>query len=190
MSDDTEKTDDVVDEDATTTEEDVVDEWKPPTKEEWEKAQASAKTARTEAANRRKWLKEHGIDPHSGKKIKSEVDAEKEDETASKVAAIEAKARRSLAAAVRGALIGSGANRDAADLLIGKIKFDDLDVDDDGSIEGLDDQLDSLKERYARLFEADEPVVKRTKTIGGTVRKENVKKEKSFSELLKEAAGL
>lgn len=195
MSDDTKKSEETgVDETEETDETEVdeteakEDDWKPPSREDWEKQQASAKAARKEAADRRKWLKEHGIDPHTGKKAKSDTESAKDDEATAKVAAGEAKARRALTAAVRVALVGAGADRESADLLIGKVKFDDLDVEDDGTIDGLDDQLDELKTRYARLFEKDEPAPKRTKSVGGTVRKENVKAEKTYTQLLMEQA--
>lgn len=194
MSDDTKETE-VEETEADETENDVVeteetDAWTPPSKEDWEKLTASAKTARQEAASRRKWLKEHGIDPHSGKKLTSDKDDEAKDEVAAKLAAADAKARKALTSAVRASILAAGADKEVADLLIGKIKFDELDVDDDGSVEGLDDQLDDLKEKYARLFEREEPAPKRTKAVGGTVRKENAKTEKTYTQLLKEAAGM
>lgn len=164
------------------------DAWKPPSKEDWEKLNASAKTARQEAASRRKWLKEHGIDPHSGKKIAPDKEDDAKSEVAAKLAAADAKARKALTSAVRASILAAGADKEVADLLIGKIKFDDLDIDDDGSVEGLDDQLDELKEKYARLFDREEPPAKRTKAVGGTGRKENAKAEKTYTQLLKGAA--
>lgn len=55
------------------------DEYTPPTKEQWDRAQAALKKANGESAARRKWLEEHGISPRTGKPYDSGDDDEQDD---------------------------------------------------------------------------------------------------------------
>lgn len=184
------ETDDV-ETDAVETTEDV---WTPPSKEDWEKLNASATLARTEAANRRKWLKEHGIDPRTGKKLAPDVSpAENPDIKAALQRAEESdqKALRSLTAAVRRELRVAGVVADMVDLALPRIKLADLDIDDDGDIDGLTEQLDSLRTKFPTLFAPKEESVKKvTKSAVGTARKETSSKQPSFADMLRQSAGL
>lgn len=54
------------------------EEYAPPTKAEYAKMQAALKKANGEAAQRRKWLDEHGIDPRSGRRYDSDEGDEDE----------------------------------------------------------------------------------------------------------------
>lgn len=190
MSDDTTEVEEVEE----TEEEAVVEEWTPPSKEDWEKLNASATLARTEAANRRKWLKEHGIDPRTGKKLASDPPATDNKELQAAVQRAEdsdARAKRSLTAAVRRELRANGVVSDMVDLALPRIKMADLDVDDDGDIDGLADQIDALKQKYPTLFTPkEEPAKKVSKSVAGTVRKETTSKQPSFADLLRQSAGL
>jgi hypothetical protein len=178
--------DDVVEDDV------VEDSWTPPTKDEWEKAQAAAKAARKEAASRRKWLSEHGIDPHTGKKVKADVAPPSVDKDAeARVKAVEARSRSALKAAVKAAIRAEGVDAEIASLVLPQIQIDELELDEEGEIDGLADQLDNLRSKYPKLFMKDEPVAPvRRKSTGGTERKDGEKPSKSYDQLLLESAGL
>lgn len=194
----TEETTDVEETDEEETEETEAEEWTPPSKEDWVKLNESAKLARTEAANRRKWLKENGIDPRSGKKLGAEtaapVTAKADDkalrEASKRAEESDARATRALAAAVKRELKAQGVVADMVDLALPRIKLDDLDLDDDGDIDGLEDQIEALKAKHPTLFAPKEEPVKRTKSAGGTVRQDKASKQPSFADALRQSAGL
>ncbi len=60
------------------TDEEEEDDYTPPTKEEFLRMQTGLKKANKEAAQRRHWLDEHGIDPRTGKPYDSDGDGEEE----------------------------------------------------------------------------------------------------------------
>jgi hypothetical protein len=66
MSETTDTDVEIVTEDDTTT-----DEWVPPTKEEWEDLVARKNRADSEAASRKRWLRDLGYDPKTGQKLAS-----------------------------------------------------------------------------------------------------------------------
>lgn len=119
------------------------DAYVPPTKEEWEKTQAALKKANDEAKRRRLALKE--AQAAGGK------DDDADDKVEKKVAEVEAKWKpRVINSAASAALLEAGAEK--PERLLKLIDHDDLDVADDGSVDGLDDEVDRLKEEYPELF--------------------------------------
>lgn len=152
----------------------TVDDWQPPTREEWEAQQAKLKTASGEAAARRKYLRAHGIDPKTGQKIQTDPDPEPDDETVSKddtprgpsqveirrqieKATTEAELRgrrqtRALVTGVNAALAESGWNGQRLGSLMKLLDLDEVDVDDDGEVTGLAEQLDEIKREWPEFF--------------------------------------
>lgn len=63
-------------------------------------------------------------------------------------------------AAAKAALLAAGLN-DTSDAKIKKLlrtlELDDIDIDDDGEVSGLDDQIDGIKDAFPELFKKDEP---------------------------------
>lgn len=60
------------------------DDWTPPTKEEWQKIQEAKRKADSEAAQRKRFLRDAGFDPKTGRPIEKptvQVDDEDEDDT-------------------------------------------------------------------------------------------------------------
>lgn len=75
--DDDDDTDDSDDND-----EDSDDEWTPPSREEWQKVLDAKKKADSEAAQRKRWLRDNGFDPKTGKRVeKPSVKLEDVDDT-------------------------------------------------------------------------------------------------------------
>lgn len=163
--------DDPAPEPAVEPEPEPADDWTPPTREEWEAQQAKLRTATGEAAARRKYLREHGIDPKTGQKIQTD-DPEPDPATTPKDAPqglTEADMRRAVDKAVtetqlkgvrqmrtfavgfNKALAEAGWNGTRLDSLMRLLDLDDVDIDD-GEITGLTEQLDTLKTEWPEFF--------------------------------------
>jgi hypothetical protein len=52
----------------------------------------------------------------------------------------------------KAALIGEGVSSDRAAYAVGLLKLDDLDLDDDGNVEGIEDAIDDLRDKFPELF--------------------------------------
>lgn len=150
------------------------DDWAPPTREEWEAQQAKLKTASGEAAARRKFLRAHGIDPKTGLKAQADPKPEPDDEPAPKddtphgpsqaeirrqiekaVTEAELRGRRQNRATVIGvntALAEAGWNGQRLGSLMKLIDLDDVDVDEDGEVTGLTEQIDDIKREWPEFF--------------------------------------
>jgi hypothetical protein len=130
------------------------EEYKPPTKEEWAKTQSALKKANTEAKRFRTELRTArekakdtaGVDPD---KAAAKVEAKW------KPRVVRSEARAQLAAA--------GAKSAALTRLARMIDLDDVEVDDDGEVTGLEELIDEMKEDLPELFkdDDDEPAPKR-----------------------------
>lgn len=150
-----------------------VDDWTPPTREEYEATLAKLKTASGEAAVRRKYLRAHGIDLKTGQKAEPD-EPDPEPEPAPKgdqptgpspaeikrqidKAAAEAELRglrktRALVTGVNSALAEAGWNGSRLNSLMKLIDLDDVEVDDDGEIVGLSEQIDAIKGEWPEFF--------------------------------------
>jgi hypothetical protein len=185
------------------------DDYIPPTKEEFQKLLAAKQKADSEAAARKRFLREAGIDPKTGKPIAKpkivlddldddddDSDDEVDQREARKAIKGEGKAKSDkvfqrqlereiakterrirdeatvLLAAVPTALNEAGWNGRNLERMIKLLDLDDIHVDSDGEIDGLQDQIDSLKEDFPEFFkrqrmkEAAKEVAD-TKTVGG-----------------------
>lgn len=148
------------------------DDWTPPTREEWEASQAKLRTATGEAAARRKFLREHGIDPKTGQKIQpdpepepapaatkdpapqglSEADMKRAVERAVTETQLKGvRQMRTFAVGFNKALSEAGWNGTRLDSLMRLLDLDDVDIDD-GEITGLTEQLDTLKTEWPEFF--------------------------------------
>jgi hypothetical protein len=155
------------------TEETPADDWTPPTKEEWEEHQAKLRSASGEAAARRKYLRQHGIDPKTGQKVnpdpepEPETPAAKDDEPRGpsqaeikrqiEKAATEAELRgrrqtRALVTAVNAGLADSGWNGQRLASLMKLLDLDEVDIDEDGEVSGLTEQLNEIKREWPEFF--------------------------------------
>lgn len=148
------------------------DDWTPPTREEWETHQAKLKAASGEAAARRKYLRAHGIDPKTGEKVQKDEPDEPEPAAAKdqqpgvsaaevkravEKAAAEAELRgrrqtRSLVTGVNAALSEAGWNGQRLNSLMKLIDLDEVDIESDGEITGLSEQVESIKAEWPEFF--------------------------------------
>lgn len=148
------------------------DDWTPPTREEWETSQTKLRTATGEAAARRKYLREHGIDPKTGQKTQTDPEPDppsapaKDDaprglthaevQRAVDKAVTETQLKgtrqmRTFAVGFNKALADAGWNGTRLDSLMKLLDLDDVDIDD-GEIIGLTEQIDSLKADWPEFF--------------------------------------
>jgi hypothetical protein len=140
------------------------------------------------------------------KKLRLELDALKAkgadtdkaaDEDAIALARAEARAEaiaeqkpKLIKQAARAAFVSAGL-QGSPDRLVKLLDMDDIEIDDDGDIEGLDDQVEELKAEFPKLFGSDEEEVvlkRQTKKVDlGDKSKKAAKKEKTVDELQAEA---
>lgn len=156
------------------------DDWTPPTREEHERMQSKLSKANREAASRRRLLEEHGIDHRSGKKLDADDDDESDtDDTADAKAKPEKPKRKSKAAEIRAArreealkkavvtstlkseLATAGWNGKGDGRVMRLLDLDEIDVDDEGNVTGLEDQIAELKDEFPEWF-------KRSRNSGAT----------------------
>lgn len=148
------------------------DDWQPPSREEYESTLAKLRTASGEAAARRKYLRQHGIDPKTGNKVDADPEPEpgpepKDDQPTGPSAAeirrqidkasAEAELRglrktKALVTGVNSALAGAGWNGQRLNSLMKLIDLDEVEVDDDGEITGLSEQIDAIKGEWPEFF--------------------------------------
>lgn len=155
------------------------DAWTPPTREEYEKLTAEKAKASAEAANRRKWLRAAGYDPKTGNKLEpdepdpapavpkpqdpnaapapvpgmSEADVKRLVDKA--VTETQLRGRRQMHSFTVGfneELAKAGWNGSRLGHLMRLLDFDDIDVDDDGEITGLAEQIENLKTDWPEFF--------------------------------------
>lgn len=179
--------------------EDVQPEYTPPSADEWLRAQAALKRANSEAATRRHYLEQNGIDPRTGKRDDAD---DEEDAPAPKPAARKRKAdddedeqlpgidpaefeklqkaRRTegKAAARREAqlmqalsknaatvaLTSAGWNGNGAGVIEKMIDLSEIQIDDDGNVLGIDEQVLEIKNVMPSWFK--QPRAKREKPAG------------------------
>lgn len=149
------------------------DDWTPPSRAEYEKLMADKKKADGEAASRRKYLRAHGIDPKTGEKAKADESdqpnpAADQTQAATGVSAADMKRAidkasaeaelrgrrqsRALVTGVNGALAEAGWNGQRLNSLMKLIDLDDVEIEDDGSVVGLSEQIDSIKSEWPEFF--------------------------------------
>lgn len=207
--DDDDDTDDVEEQDDDSKDEE--NEWVPPTKEDFDKLLAAKQKADSEAAARKRFLREAGFDPKTGKPLpKNEVkldfglgtdDEDTEEETAAKAASAKAdlakqqrdlnrqlelavakteqnerRRAQALIAAVPETLEEAGWNGKNIKRMMRLLDLDSVEVDSDGEVEGLREQVESLRGDFPEFFkrtrmrEAAKEVAD-TKTVGGGAKK-------------------
>jgi len=65
----------------------------------------------------------------------------------------------------KAALVAAGVSREQAADLVGFVKLDDLDFDDDGEVEGLDDEIERIQKKYPTFFA--KPTRRRRESVAG-----------------------
>lgn len=143
--------------------------WTPPSKADWDALQAKQTRANKESARRRKQIEtlQAEIETLKGAQQKAGADADAA-KTAAELAAAQQKVdaatkreQAAMRAAARRAIIAAGYNgaRDGKVLpsLVGMVHLADLDIDDDGEVLGLDDQIEAIKAELPALFAPPEP---------------------------------
>ncbi|WP_328494110.1 hypothetical protein OHS59_16245 [Streptomyces sp. NBC_00414] len=138
--------DDVIDDDTD------VEDWAPPARDEWERITAEAKKANSEAATRKRLLRELGYDKN-GNRI--EGAAVVDDAAKPVVQPVDTKTVETGLAkkyeAIYSGLAGAGVPAGQLGRLARFIDTSSVLIDEDG-IEGLSEQIESLRTDYPELF--------------------------------------
>ena len=200
---------------------------------EWEKIRERLRKANKEAARRRAWLEEHGIDPRTGKPkprpILDDSDDEpplpkpKDEEASSASEVVDVKALQErwqkltqrevekaatraemkyklplARAAAEAALARAGWSGKDLSKVMKLIDIDDIDLDDDGNVIGIEEQVEDLKEEFPEGFRrprvssrrpaASSSSGKSTKDVGGADKPPVDTKPKDWKRRLAESA--
>lgn len=126
------------------------DDWRPPTKDEFEKVQRALTKANAEAKD---WRTKHKslADQHSSDAEKAAHEQAEAAERKFKPLAVRSAAK---AAFLEAGLQGSTPERVAK--LVRMLDLDSIAIDDDGDVRGLDEQVKSIKADYPELFTAQD----------------------------------
>jgi murein L,D-transpeptidase YcbB/YkuD len=135
----------------TSAEDTPADEWKPPTKDEWEKLQKAQKAAdakvkqlNQESTKRRLRIKE--------------LETQNEDDAAkAQREALEAAQARYKPVVAKSALLEAQARTDRVGALIKLLNMDALEFDGNDEVVGLDVEIDRVKSEYPEFFTQPEP---------------------------------
>lgn len=131
------------DEDEPDDEDDDDTEYVPPTKAEWKATQDALKKANSQAKRAR----------FAAKKAAEARPTDSSAEVQKAITETETKWRpRLVNKAAKAALLAAGASK--PDRLVKLIDHDDLDIDEDGEVVGLEAAVDEIKEDYPELFKA------------------------------------
>ncbi|MFD6094757.1 hypothetical protein ACFVWN_01030 [Nocardiopsis flavescens] len=181
------------------------------TKEEWDEVQAKQRKANREAAQRRKWLRDAGIDPRTGKPLQRSPASDPDDtpppapaatqpkptpalkddeEDGTNLEALRAsyedKVRRAeekaetraelrfkaplAREAARAALSDAGWSGKNFDKIMRLVDLDDIDLDEEGNVTGVTEQIDDLRQEFPDWFRG-------TSRRGPTLRSKTSKPE-------------
>jgi hypothetical protein len=124
----------------------AVEEWKPPTKAEYEAVQAKLSAANAESAGRRVKITEL--------ERKNETDAERVKREALEEATSVYKPT-AIRASAKSALLEADAKTDRVAALAGLLDVSKLDIDEKGEIAGLDAEVKRVKAEYPEFFKAE-----------------------------------
>jgi hypothetical protein len=144
-------------------EEEEEEEYKPPTAEEWKATQDALKKANSEAKGFRTKLR------NARKATAGESSSDQQEATDKVIAQWKPRLVRSEA---RAQLASAGAKKSALTRLARMIDIDEVEVDDDGEVSGIDDLIEELKDDLPELFrdedDDDEPAPRRKRRLGKT----------------------
>jgi hypothetical protein len=142
------------------------DEYTPPTRDEWDRVKRAMKKAQEDT---RRWRKK-AQELEQGKEGASE-EAGKQVADKYRPLLIQTKAQA--------ALLEAGVETGKAARALKLLDLSDLDVDDDGEVDGLTDQVDDLKNEWPELFEAKQEKRQRAPRVNGAGRTPSAPQAKS-----------
>lgn len=172
--------------------EETVDDWTPPTREEYEDLLAKKKRADSEAASRKRWLRDNGFDPKTGEKLGKTTDEKSDDETDASVKVLREKAiafkTKTLVTEIPFALTEAGIPTDKHRRAMAFLDMTVVDVDSDGELDGLAEQIESLRVDFPEFFKRTRMKdVASAKTVGaGNKTTESTKTERSWEDQVRD----
>lgn len=188
-SDDDSSDDDASDSEGGTGNASEAEAWTPPTREDWDKLMSAKSKADSQAAQRKRFLRDNGFDPKTGEKLNTtpsvnldlDDDEDDTDTSPSKESVAQAERDRAkskyekqlnralavesektaqrvrtemttLMTAIPEALQEAGWNGKNIKRMLKLMDLDAVEVDSDGDVEGLVDQIDELKKDFPEFF--------------------------------------
>lgn len=144
------------------------DAWTPPSKEEWSKVQAALTKANNEAKRNRLRAKELAQERQKAAQDKAAADAAAAGQTEQYEQALAAAAQAeqrykpiAVKSAARAAFLEAGLRTDSAQpgqtdarvkRMVRMLDLDQIEIDEDGDVIGLDTQIEEIKSAYPELF--------------------------------------
>lgn len=183
------ETDDIIDSD------DTVDEWTPPTKDEFDALLAKEKRSSSEAASRKRKLRELGYDPKTLEPVaKSDAGKDSDDDEKVSRSALREFEKASkfkantLITEVPFALAEAGLQPEKLKRAMKFLDLDSVSVDSDGEIDGLLEQIDSLREDFPEFFKRTRMKdVASAKTVGtGNKTADSTKTAKTWEDQVRD----
>lgn len=165
-----------------------------PSKDEWDRTTAALKKANNQARKLRQDKRAALAHPSDNTSAGATGSAA---ENAAAVAAARAEGTSAsdakwkpkvIANAAKAALVAAGLTG-SPDRMIRMLDHEDLDVGDDGAVDGLDEQIAELKTEYPDLFKTVKTTKTKTSVNGGRQSVSEGGKKKSSAELIAERFG-
>jgi len=127
------------------------DDWTPPTKSEWENKERALKFAKGDARRLRgevKTLKAQlaNVDKNEDGKAVERARLEGEQTATARYHGIIGRQ------AAKSALLSAGMRPEVVDKFVRVIELDEVEIDDDGAVEGLEEQVSTLKSEFPMAF--------------------------------------
>lgn len=132
------------------------------------KAGGSVRSKRASIRKLKRELEDARKPKPAGKGKKADDDDEPDLDAIREAAKAEARAEadtRIKRSEAKAALVAAGVTREVAADLIGFVKLDDLDLDDDGEVEGLDEEIERIQKKYPTFFA--KPTRRRRESVAG-----------------------
>lgn len=137
------------------------------------KAGGSVKSKRASIRKLKRELEDARKPKPSGKSKGGDDDEAPDLDAIREAAKAEAKAEadtRIKRSEAKAALVAAGVSREVAADLIGFVKLDDLDLDDDGEVEGLEEEIERIQKKYPTFFAKHAGRRRRESVAGGADR--------------------
>lgn len=140
-------------------------EWTPPTKDEWDALIAKENKASAEAASRKRWLRDAGINPKTGEKTTPVLNDAEDTRTSAEDLKRHEHTGLKKGITIYAELVNAGVHPKRVDAVLRFLDMDEISFDDDG-IEGLTEQIADLKEDYPEFFKRERMKASDASVIG------------------------
>lgn len=161
-------------------------EWAPPSRQDWDNVNLALKKARRDARAARR-----GTVSGTAEQLGGAPDVERV--TREATSAVEARYKPMVVKAqARAAFAEAGLKGDSVARVVRLLDLDDLDIDDEGSVTGLNEQIEEIKQDFPELFAAtanSTGTTRRTSRVDGANKPAGSTKPQSSAERIASMLG-